>query len=571
MKCFSGNPVSDGIAIGSVYVYTPFQYTASESYVNPGDEAAELQRYEAALRTSDAELDVVILRLQRDGDDKAKIFIAHKEILADEEVDGEIRSAISDGLTTAEYAVYSAYSMFARLLSTASDPLIAARGADLTDVRNRLLRILCGKAEKNLSQLPGKVIVVAHDMLPSDTATLDRSKVLGIITEIGGSTSHSAIIARSYEIPAVLGVSNATHQLRDGDNCILDALEGKIYVQPDARTVAAFQEKQVAFLSQRSITRTFSGKDCRMADGKRIHIGLNVGSDENSEDYNHCDFVGLLRTEFLYMHSDHLPTEDEQYQAYARVIAHAAGKPVTLRTLDIGGDKTLEYMPLPKEENPFLGNRALRLCLENPQIFNTQLRAALRASVTGPLQIMFPMVASIDDIRSAKAAVEKAKHELRQEGIAFDENIPLGIMIEIPAIAEIADLAAQEVDFASVGTNDLTQYTHAVDRMNPHVAQYYQSFSPAMFRILRNIFKAFRDAGKPVSVCGELGGNPMAVIPLVGLGLSKTSMSGSGIAKVKQALSRFTGSEAREIGEKVCSLATQGEIMEYLKQVYSKD
>lgn len=359
-------------------------------------------------------------------------------------------------------------------------------------------------------------------------------------------------------------------ELQDGHLCILDALEGTLCLEPDENELKRGGEKRDKFLSDRRTAQEFRDKPCLTSDGERIMIGLNAGSAGESEDCSCCDFIGLLRTEFLYMHSDHLPTEEEQLEAYLSVLKNADGKPVTLRTLDIGGDKTLKYLSLPKEENPFLGERALRLCLNNPEIFNTQLRAALRASAHGPLQLMFPMVATIDDIRNAKAAVERAKAELRAEKLDFDESVPLGIMIEIPAVAEIAELSASEVDFASVGTNDLTQYLHAADRMNPRITDYYQSFSPAVFRVLARIFRAFGEAGKPVSVCGELGGDPLAVIPMIGLGLRKTSMSASAAAPVKRALSRFSLAETRKLGEAVCTLPTQADVLSLLKKSFGE-
>lgn len=567
MRYLKGSPVSEGVAIGPLYIYSPFKYEPSERKISSDEAPRETARYEAALLGANEEIDTVIEKLG--DDDKAKIFTAHKDILEDEEIDEEIRSLIDEQLLGAEYAVYKVYTDFAHILSAASDPLIAGRSADLEDVRGRLLRILSGEKEKNLSCLPEEVIVAAHELLPSDTATMDRSRVLGIVTQTGGSTSHSAIIARSFGIPAVLGVDGISG-LKDGQLCILDAMEGTLCLEPDESELKLWGDKRERFLADRRISQEFQDRPGLTADGERILIGLNAGSDEESVDCSCFDFVGLLRTEFLYMHNDHLPTEEEQLKAYVSVLKNAAGKPVILRTLDIGGDKTLKYFPLPKEDNPFLGERALRLCLSNPEIFRTQLRAALRASAQGPVQIMFPMVATIDDIRNAKAAVERAKAELRAEKLDFDESVPLGIMIELPAIAEIADLAAGEVDFASIGTNDLTQYLHAADRMNPRMTDYYQSFSPAVFRILARILRAFGEAGKPVSVCGELGGNPLAVIPMVGLGLRKTSMSGPAAASVKRALSCFSLAQARELGERVCGLSTQEDVLSLLRKSFAE-
>lgn len=369
----------------------------------------------------------------------------------------------------------------------------------------------------------------------------------------------------AYGIPAVLGVPNATQILCDGDLCILDALDGAVHLQPDTALLEEYAKRQEAYLADASELQKYYRQPAALKSGERIDIGLNIGSSEYTDAFGAVDFIGLLRTEFLYMQSDHMPTEEEQYRAYAQVVQNAGGKPVTLRTLDIGGDKTLPYFDLPKEGNPFLGKRALRLCLSNPEIFNTQLRAALRASAKGPVWLMFPMVGSIDDIRSAKAAVERAKLELRAEGLPFDENLKIGIMIEIPSIAEIADLAAAEVDFTSVGSNDLTQYMNAVDRMNADISDYYQSFCPAMFRMLGRIFRAFHDVGKPVSVCGELAGNEMAALVLAGLGLKKMSMSASNISRVKRILSRYTMDELHALAQQAQTLPTQAEIKALLK------
>jgi len=393
---------------------------------------------------------------------------------------------------------------------------------------------------------------------------------MGIITEVGGATSHTAILAQSYKIPAVLGVPEATKIVQNGDMVILDALKGQVLLEPDRTTIAEYEVKLEEFLKSEKQSAEFLNRIPLVASGERFSVGLNIGTTEPDEGFKYVDFVGLFRTEFVYMESEHMPTEDEQFAAYRKVLANAMGNPVTLRTLDIGGDKSLRYLTLPKEDNPFLGNRALRLCLDMPEMFKTQLRAALRASAFGPMQIMFPMVGTMDDIRAGNAAVEEAKAELRAEGIPFDEKINIGIMIEIPSIAMIADMAAKETDFASVGTNDLTQYLHAVDRMNPKLTNYYQSSSPAMFRILGRIFKEYNEAGKPISVCGELAGDPLAAIVLFGLGLRKFSMNASNIAHVKRALSLFTLAETEQIAKKVQNLSTEAEVINYLKAEVAK-
>ena len=570
MRILKGNPVSRGIALAKVYVYKAFKADVHESYFEAGQEAAKFKQFTDAVAAAEAELDTIVASLSVESPEKAKIFTAHIEILNDEEVAEEVKDMIYSSKAMPDYAVDVVFTEFAILLEKAKDSLIAARAADLRDVRNRVLRILKGEKEQNLANLREKVVVVAHDLLPSDTATLDRSHVMGIVTEVGGATSHTAIIARSYKIPAVLGVPEATEIMQNGDMIVLDALKGQVLLEPERATISEYEVKLEEFLKSEKQTAEYLGRIPLVASGERFSVGLNIGSTEPDEGFKYVDFVGLFRTEFLYMESEHMPTEDEQFAAYKKVLANAMGNPVTLRTLDIGGDKSLRYLVLPKEDNPFLGNRALRLCLDMPDMFRTQLRAALRASAFGPMQIMFPMVGTIDDVRAGNAAVEAVKAELRAEGIPFDEKIKVGIMIEIPSIAMIADLAAKETDFASVGTNDLTQYLHAVDRMNPKLITYYQSSSPAMFRILGKIFKEYNEANKQVSVCGELAGEPLAAIVLFGLGLRKFSMNASNIAHVKRMLSLFTLAETEEIAEKVVNMDTQADVEAFLKAEVAK-
>ena len=565
MRILKGNPVSRGIALGKVYIYKAFKADVHESYFEAGNEDEQFQKFKDSVLIAEKELNQIVESMSEESPEKAKIFTAHAEILLDEEVEEGVREMIYDSRAMPDYAVHEVFSDFADLLEKAKAPLIAARAADLRDVRNRVLRILKGEKEQNLSNLREICIVVAHDLLPSDTATMDRKRVMGIITEVGGATSHTAILARGYKIPALLGVSDATEILKNGDNVILDALQGRILVDPEKSTVNEYQDILVAYVKEERETSEYLDKIPLVASGERYSVGLNIGGTEPEEGFKYVDFVGLFRTEFLYMGSDYMPTEQEQFDAYKKVLANAMGNPVTLRTLDIGGDKTLRYMAMPKEDNPFLGNRALRLCLDHLDMFKTQLKAALRASAFGPLQIMFPMVGTIDDIRAAKKVVEEVIQELRIVGIAFDEKINIGIMIDIPSIAMISDMAAMEVDFASVGTNDLTQYLHAVDRMNPAITRYYQSMSPSMFRMLGRIFSEFNKAGKPISVCGEMAGEPLGALAMFGLGLRKFSMGASSIGRVKRTLSLFTREETEEIAKTVQNLHTQAEVIAFLE------
>lgn len=565
-----GNPVSPGIVVNQAYLYRTDIYDVPESYFKKGQENESQKKFESALMQANLEIDRIIASFAPEESDKAKIFIAHKEVLNDEEILERIHEAIVSERKQPDFAVKSVFAEFIALLGASKDELIAARTADLCDVRNRLLRILGGTAERRLDALPGRVIVVAHDLLPSDTATIDRKNVAGIVTESGSSTSHTAIIARSYRIPAILGVPKAMEMIPNGALLSLDAETGVIVVSPDKKQITESMEKGKQFQCKQKATEKYLAKPAVTADGQQIEIGLNISSDQFRVPVENYDYVGLFRTEFLYMESHHLPTEEEQFQTYKRVLENAGDKIVTLRTLDIGGDKTLSYMELPKEENPFLGNRALRLCFENEAIFTTQLRAALRASAFGNLQIMFPMVGSIDDIHRAKAFVEAVKKQLRMENQAFDESIKLGIMIEIPSIAAIADLAAQVVDFASVGTNDLIQYLCAVDRMNSNLSAYYQSLSPAVLRVLGFIFEQFNARNKPVSVCGELGGDPIAAVIMIGLGLRKLSMSAANLARVKAAIANITMAQARVLGESCKNFATEEEVKAYANRMIAQ-
>lgn len=556
-----GFPVSEGIVIGRAFLYAPDVYVGQESYFN-GDATPYLEDFCRARTAAIDELGAMINALPPGQEEGAAILTAHQCLLEDEEITGVITELIKFEHAVPEYAVEKAVTKFSDMLTAVDDPLIAARTADLLDIKNRLLRNLRGEKDPILSHLNEKVILIAHDLLPSDTVTMDSEQVLGIITEIGTETSHSAILARSLNIPALIGVRKAMDLLENGMLIALNAIEGFAIIEPTIDEEIQFRKEIVAFKDKRVFEEKFRNAPSLTKDGTKIDIGINIGSDD--EHFDSYDFIGLFRTEFLYMRQDHLPTEAEQYHVYRKILQQAEGKPVILRTLDIGGDKTLPYLELPKEENPFLGKRALRLCLERTDLFKTQLRAALRASIVGQLWVMFPMVGSMDDIRRVKDIVTAVKNDLRTECIPFDEETKFGIMIEIPSIALISDLVVKEVDFASIGTNDLCQYTLAVDRMNSELRDYYQGLSPAMLRIMHTAISAFTAAGKPISVCGELGGEPMAAIALLGLGVRKLSMSYTNIPRVKAALSKITISEAAEVVSRVINCETETEVRKEL-------
>ena len=564
---YTGTAVSAGVVIGKVYLYERFVSDVSSSPA--GTPAEEAAHYLAARDAAQGELEALCQHFTELGDDeKASIFSAHLEILSDETMDEEIQVGISTGETSGPWMIRGVYEQYASMFEQLADPIIRERAVDLRDVCARLLRCWEGLPEQNLSALPEPVIIVTHDLVPSDTATLDRNNVLGIVTEIGGSTSHSAIIARSYEIPAVLGVSGIVSQLEDRQEVILDAVDGAILTGFDEEARSAYEAKRRETLRRQAHTKLYIDREPITPDGARIAVELNIASTEpqNLEYAKYTDGVGLFRSEFLYMGRSALPTEEEQFQAYRKVLMTYGSRPVILRTLDIGGDKPLDCLDIPKEDNPFLGNRALRLCFQHPDMVRTQLRAALRASVYGNLWLMFPMVASMDDIRQAKSCLESAKAELTAEGIPFSPDLKVGIMVEIPAIALLADQAAREVDFASIGTNDLTQYLTAVDRGNPEVCAYYQTYHPSLFRLIGYVIRSFAAQGKPVGVCGEMGGDPLAAAVLIGLGMRQLSMGAASVASIKQMILSTSCETAKALAETVCGLSTADEVRQYLKE-----
>lgn len=563
-RLLQGNAVSRGIAIAEAYVYEPLDLTIIKDICTKEEVETECKRFYDAMNRAKNELERLYDILEKEHPEQAKIFVAHKELLDDEEMIEETESAIKEDCLTAESAVDMIFNQYAELLKQVDDPLIAGRAADLLDVKRRVLRLLLGKEEKKLDYFDRDVIVVAHDLLPSDTANLDREHVKGLITEAGGSNSHCAILARSFSLPAILGADGAIAQIKDGQSLILDGFTGQVLLAFSNEEKEEYRQKQEIWKNQIQEEQTFLLRKGVTRDGVKIDIGINVGSDQYDAVEESYDFIGLFRTEFLYMENDHMPTEEEQFIVYRHILEKAKGKPVTLRTLDIGGDKTLPYFALPKEDNPFLGERALRLCFSHPEILQTQLRAAIRASAYGRLQIMFPMVGSLEDIRKAQNIVRVTMQELDARGMEYDNDIKIGIMIEVPSLAIMADLVAKEVDFASIGSNDLTQYVCAADRMNAVMEPYYQTYSPAMLRLLEFVFTSFNKQNKPISVCGEMAGSPKGAALLAGLGAMKLSMNYAMLAAVKAELSRHTMRELEEMAEKCKGFCTESEIIKLM-------
>lgn len=558
-----GSVITQGIGIGKVFIYEPFQPTIVYD-VNPNKSTEYLDRYEKALKQSHDELEQLRSHMMKEDPHQAEIFSAHIEILHDIAMDEMIQQNLKDGIHPSK-AVFDAYEMFVVMLSEVEDELIKARVADLKDVRLRVLRHLEQKQVMSLADLTEDIILVTHDLFPSDTASMNKQHVKGILTEVGSITSHTAIIARSYDIPAILGIPNITNTLDTSKEVILDTIHSKLIDSPEEKDYKQYEVVMKELDDEKIRLKTYLPLNAETQDGVKIEIHLNIESDQDEalEFEPYVDGVGLFRSEFLFMNNDHLPTLEEQQKAYQTVSRKMQGKPITLRTLDIGGDKHLSYYPLPKEDNPFLGKRAIRLCFEDEAMFKTQIKAALIGSSEQSIELMFPMVGSIEEVIQLKALIQTCKVELEKESINY-YDVKFGVMIEIPSIALMADELVKHVDFASIGTNDLTQYVCAVDRMNQDISSYYQPYHPAVFRLIKIASDAFSKANKKLSICGELGGDPLAVSTLIGLGIRKLSMSRSQIAKVKEKILTTTIKASEVLAKEVLASATQDDIKKKL-------
>jgi len=559
-----GKGTGAGAAVGSVFVYNDKFNIPQESSITAAQAQSHLEKYLKIKEEALFELDKLKTSIQKIDAAKAAIFDAHKEIVEDIIINEEIPVKIKTDLKSGDWAIYQVYETVLAVFKKTPDPLIAERAADFDDVRALLLRLWNGQKTAGLANLKKPVIIAAHELKPSDTAGLDRDNVLAILTEAGGVTSHTAIIAKSYGIPAVLGIEGLLNNVKHGQTAAVDAQAGTVILDPDTETAEQYNKKSGAFrLSKQDEAAFLEREGCTLC-GTKIDIGLNIASanDDELKAARYVDSAGLFRTEFLFMGSA-LPSEEEQFASYRRVLECFKSKQVILRTLDIGGDKQVPWADIKHEENPFLGNRGIRFCFSNPDIFKTQIRAALRASVYGNLAVMLPMIGSIEDIRGAKSIIEEVKTRLKKENIKTGDY-KIGIMVEVPGIALAAGSAAKEVDFASIGSNDLCQYLCAADRMNNAVESYYQQYHPAMFRLIKETVSAFAEEGKPVSICGELGSDIAAVPALVGLGLRKLSMGAASVSSVKRVIAGLTIEKAQAVAQKVLSLSTAGEIKQFL-------
>ncbi|MBF1211934.1 phosphoenolpyruvate--protein phosphotransferase [Gemella morbillorum] len=570
MLKLKGIAASQGISFAKAYVFVEPDLTVKEVKIE--DVAAEIKRFEDAIEASKKELTIIKENaLASLGADKAAVFEAHLLILDDPEFMGTVKTDIESKVINAEYAFKETSDMFISMFEAMDNEYMKERAADIRDVSKRILAHLLGVDLPNPSLIDEEVIVIAEDLTPSDTAQLNKKYVKGFATNIGGRTSHSAIMARSLEIPAVVGTSSITEDVKNGDILILDGLDGVVLVNPDEATTAEYKEKHAKFEAQKAEWAKLVTEKSVTKDGHEVILAANIGTPADLEGVknNGGEAVGLYRTEFLYMGRDQLPTEDEQFEAYKAVLEGMGDKPVVVRTLDIGGDKELPYLDLPKEMNPFLGFRAIRLCLEEKDLFRTQLRALLRASVYGKLCVMFPMIATVQEFRAAKALFLEEKEKLVAEGVAVSNDIELGIMVEIPSTAVIADIFAKEVDFFSIGTNDLIQYTMAADRMSEKVSYLYQPYNPAILRLVKNVIEASHKEGKWTGMCGEMAGDSLAIPLLLGMGLDEFSMSATSILQARSQIKNLTLAEMKELVEKAVMCATTEEVLALIEE-YTK-
>lgn len=566
MNYLNGIAASNGIAIAKAYRLVEPNLTFEKRTINHIE--AEVERFHSALQKSKLELEQIRENANANlGADKAAIFEAHLLVLSDPELIAPIEDKIKTDKINAESALKETADMFITMFEQMDNDYMKERAADIRDVTKRVLSHLLGVEIVNPSMIDEEVIVIAEDLAPSDTAQLNRQYVKGFTTNIGGRTSHSAIMARSMEIPAVVGTKTATEEISNGDVIIVDGLKGEVHINPTPELIEQYQKVREAYELQKAEWAKLVNEKTVSSDNHHVELAANIGTPQDLKGVieNGGEAVGLYRTEFLYMGREQLPTEEEQFEAYKSVLEGMKGKPVVVRTLDIGGDKELPYLNLPKELNPFLGFRAIRLCLEEQGIFRTQLRALLRASSYGNLKIMFPMIATLDEFRAGKAILEEEKEKLLSQGQKIADKIELGIMVEIPSTAVLADQFAKEVDFFSIGTNDLIQYTMAADRMNQRVSYLYQPYSPSILRLVKMVIDAAHAEGKWAGMCGEMAGDETAIPLLLGLGLDEFSMSATSILKARSQIRGLSKVDMEKLTLEVLTMQTTSQVVEAVK------
>ena len=569
----SGTGASAGIGIGKVVILK--EETLEIKRETIADAEAEKVRFKKAVEKSIEDTKALADDMaQRIGEKEAEILNGHLMLLQDPMMTMEIEGKIDGEKLCSEAAVEDVCTMYADMFASMDDELMQQRAADMRDIKTRMQKVLLGVHSVDVSSLPAGSVLVSEDLTPSVTAGINPANVTGIVTELGGRTSHSAILSRALEIPAVVAASGILSQVKDGDEIILDGETGEIFLQPDESLKAEYEAKQAVYLKEKEELKKYIGKETVTKDGVKIETAANIGRPEDVDRVLSYDAegIGLFRTEFLFMDRTAMPTEEEQFEAYRKVAVAMDGKPVIIRTLDIGGDKEIPYMGLKKDENPFLGYRAIRFCLDRKDdIYRPQLRALLRASAFGAIKIMIPMVTCVEEYREAKALIQEIMEELDEKEIAYNHNIQVGIMVETAAASLMADVFAKEVDFFSIGTNDLTQYTMSVDRGNDKVSYLYSTFNPAVLRSIRHIIECGRKEGIMVGMCGEAASDPLMIPLLVAFGLNEFSMSASAVLKARKMITECDSRELQEMAGKAMSFVTAGEIESFMREFVSRN
>lgn len=559
-----GIAASSGITIAKAYKLEVPQITIEKKEGNPVE---EIEKFKAALQASREDIEKIKAKAaSKLSAEELEIFDAHLMVVDDPALSDEVTTMIENDKVNAEYALDTVANNYISMFESLDDEYMRERAADIKDVTTRIKYHLLGVTVADLSMIDEEVIIVAHDLTPSDTAQLDRKYTKGFATEIGGRTSHSAIMARSLEIPAIVGIHGIMQEVKHNDLLILDALKGQLLVNPDEATVSEYREKAEKYNREVAALKVLKDKETVTVDGHKVELVGNIGTpdDVNAVIDNGGEGVGLYRTEFLYMNSNELPSEESQFEAYKKVLVAMNGKPVVVRTLDIGGDKKLPYLPIDPEMNPFLGYRAIRLCLDRKDIFRTQLRALLRASAYGKLRIMFPMIATVNEFTQAKALYEEERAKLVEEGIAVGDDVQVGMMVEIPAAAVLADEFAKYADFFSIGTNDLIQYSMAADRMSEKVSYLYQPFNPSILKLIKMTIDGAHSQGKWCGMCGEMAGEPDAVSVLMGLGLDEFSMSATSILKARKVATEISYAQMKEMADKALKCQRAEEVLDLI-------
>ncbi len=562
----NGIAASRGIGIGSICVIAEHELTFENK--KPDNTEAEKERFDKAVEDFKAETMAMAEDIRkRIGPKEAEIMEGHLVMISDPTMSGEMKKMMDAG-QCAEAAVTAVGDMVSGMFSKMDDDIMKQRASDVSDIKVSLLKKLLGIEDIDISKVPPGTVLVARDLTPSMTSQIVKENVVGIITEVGGKTSHSAILARALEIPAVLSVPEITKTVKDKDTAVVDGTEGVIHINPSGDVLSKYILLREEFIKNREALKGFMGKETVTADGERVELFCNIGTPKDARKAIECDGegIGLFRSEFLYMDNNHLPTEDEQFEAYREAVETMGGKPVIIRTLDIGGDKDIPYLNMKKEDNPFLGYRAVRYCLGNKDLYKTQLRAIVRAGAFGPVKIMIPLVTCIEELREVKEMVSAIKKDLDSEGVAYDKNMEIGCMIETPAASLISGILAKEADFFSIGTNDLTQYTMSVDRGNADVAYLYSTFQPSVLRSIKTIIENGRAAGIPVGMCGEAAADPLMIPLLIAFGLTEFSVNPVLVLTARSIIAKWSKEEAADLAAKVMELTTEAEIVAVLKE-----